>query len=69
MALTKATYYVYFSVTLQSFIWAGRGKERKDEVLKVSNREMANLDKSSKVTLGQVLAARCVLKILVFITS
>ena len=28
------------SVTLQSFIWAGRGKEKKDEVLALSNNRV-----------------------------
>ena len=46
------------SVTLQSFIWAGRGKEKKDEVLALSNKLMAQLSKESTVTIGQVLAAR-----------
>lgn len=46
------------SVTLQSFIWAGRGKEKKDQVLALSNKLMAQLSKESTVSIGQVLAAR-----------
>ena len=54
------------SVTLQSFIWAGRGKEKKDEVLALSNKLMAQLSKESTVTIGQVLAARFILMVCLY---
>ena len=57
------------SVTLQSFIWAGRGKEKKDEVLALSNKLMAQLSKDSTVTIGQVLAARFILTICLYFIS
>lgn len=46
------------SVTLQSFIWAGRGKEKKEEVLKLSNTLVSTLSKQSNVSISEVLAAR-----------
>ena len=46
------------NVTLQSFIWAGRGKEKKNEVLALSNQLMNKLSKESSVSIASVLAAR-----------
>jgi len=45
-------------VTLQSFIWAGRGKEKKDDVLSLSNKLLSNMSKKTMISVGQCLAAR-----------
>jgi len=45
-------------VTLQSFIWAGRGKEKKDDVLSLSNKLLSNMSKKPTISVGQCLAAR-----------
>ena len=46
------------TVTLQSFIWAGRGKERKEDVMKLSNEILAKFRTKSNISIGQALAAR-----------
>ena len=52
MLITRLT------VTLQSFIWAGRGAEKKDEVMELSNAMLGNLPGKSPISIGQMLACR-----------